>query len=100
MLAYVELEEGPRVMTNVVDCDPDTVHIGQAVEVTFHDTGQGSALPRFRPRPRRPPRRAQLVSWAMPTAGTSRASSAMSSTAAGEPLTTLTPVTPDSAQAT
>ena len=50
VLAYVELEEGPRVMTNIVDCDPDSVAIGQAVEVVFHDTGQGNALPRFRPR--------------------------------------------------
>jgi uncharacterized OB-fold protein len=49
VLAYVELEEGPRVMTNIVDCDPDTVHIGQSVTVVFHDTGQGNALPRFRP---------------------------------------------------
>ena len=49
VLAYVELEEGPRVMTNIVDCDPDTVRIGQPVEVVFHDTGQGTALPRFRP---------------------------------------------------
>ena len=50
VLAYVELEEGPRVMTNIVDCDPDSVSIGQQVEVVFHDTGQGTALPRFRPR--------------------------------------------------
>jgi uncharacterized OB-fold protein len=49
VLAYVELEEGPRLMTNIVECDPGSVHIGQAVEVVFHDTGQGSALPRFRP---------------------------------------------------
>jgi uncharacterized OB-fold protein len=49
VLAYVELEEGPRVMTNIVDCDPDSVQIGQQVEVVFHDTGQGTALPRFRP---------------------------------------------------
>ena len=49
VLAYVELEEGPRVMTNIVDCNPDTVKIGQQVEVVFHDTGQGAALPRFRP---------------------------------------------------
>lgn len=49
VLAYVELEEGPRMMTNIVDCDPDTVRIGQAVEVVFHDTGEGNALPRFRP---------------------------------------------------
>jgi uncharacterized protein len=51
VLAYVELEEGPRMLTNIVDCDPDTVTIGQNVEVVFHDTGQGNALPRFRPIP-------------------------------------------------
>lgn len=49
VLAYVELEEGPRILTNVVDCDPDTVQVGQAVDLVFHDTGQGSALPRFHP---------------------------------------------------
>ena len=49
VLAYVQLEEGPRVMTNIVDCDPDTVKIGQAVSAVFHDTGQGTALLRFRP---------------------------------------------------
>jgi len=49
VLAYVELEEGPRMMTNIVDCDPDSVRIGQKVELVFHDTGQGNALPRFRP---------------------------------------------------
>jgi uncharacterized OB-fold protein len=49
VLAYVELDEGPRVMTNIVDCDPDSVAIGQRVEVVFHDTGEGTALPRFRP---------------------------------------------------
>jgi len=47
--AYVELAEGPRVLTNVVGCDPETVHIGMAVEVVWHDTGEGSALYRFRP---------------------------------------------------
>ncbi|MFI0405852.1 Zn-ribbon domain-containing OB-fold protein [Actinomadura sp. 3N508] len=49
VLAYVELEEGPRVMTNIVDCDVTKVAIGDAVEVVFEDTGNGSALPRFRP---------------------------------------------------
>lgn len=49
VMAYVELAEGPRLLTNIVDCDPDTVHIGQAVTVVFHDTGEGTALPRFRP---------------------------------------------------
>lgn len=51
VVAYIELEEGPRVMSNVVDCDVDSIEIGDAVEVAFFDTGGGSALPRFRPAP-------------------------------------------------
>lgn len=49
VVAYVELEEGPRVLTNIVGCDPDTVSIGQAVRVVFCDTGGNSALYRFEP---------------------------------------------------
>jgi uncharacterized protein len=49
VLAYVELDEGVRVMTNIVDCDVDTLRIGQPVEVAFADTGEGNALVRFRP---------------------------------------------------
>ena len=49
VLAYVELDEGPRVLTNIVGCDPDEVAIGQPVRVVFSDTGEGSALYRFEP---------------------------------------------------
>jgi uncharacterized protein len=54
VLAYVELEEGPRVMTNIVAPDgrelgDGELAVGLPVEVVFHDTGEGSALPRFRP---------------------------------------------------
>lgn len=49
VLAYVELEEGPRMVTNIVVEDPDTLVVGQRVVVAFTDTGEGSALPRFRP---------------------------------------------------
>ena len=49
VLAYVELEEGPRVLTNIVDCDVESVAVGQTVEVVFHPTSNGAALPRFRP---------------------------------------------------
>ena len=49
VLAYVELEEGPRIMTNIVECDPDSVRVGQKVELVFHDTGHGTALARFKP---------------------------------------------------
>jgi uncharacterized OB-fold protein len=50
VLAYVELEEGPRIMTNIVGADDASLRVGQPVEVVFHDTGEGSALARFRPR--------------------------------------------------
>lgn len=49
VVAYVELDEGPRMMTNIVDTDPSSVEVGQRVRVVFHDTGEGSALPRFSP---------------------------------------------------
>jgi uncharacterized OB-fold protein len=48
-VAYVELDEGPRVLTNVVGCPPEDVRIGQRVRVVFDDTGEGSALYRFEP---------------------------------------------------
>jgi hypothetical protein len=51
VIAYVELEEGPRVLTNIVECEPEKVEVGMAVHVVFHDTGNGSALYRFRPDP-------------------------------------------------
>jgi uncharacterized OB-fold protein len=47
VIAYVELAEGPRVLTNIVGCAPDQVSIGLPVRVVFRDTGQGSALYRF-----------------------------------------------------
>ncbi|HEY6493002.1 MAG TPA: Zn-ribbon domain-containing OB-fold protein [Trebonia sp.] len=49
VLAYVELDEGPRVMTNVVEAAEADLAVGLPVEVVFHDTGEGTALPRFRP---------------------------------------------------
>lgn len=33
--AMVELDEGPRLMTNLVDCDPEDLTVGMAVEVDF-----------------------------------------------------------------
>ena len=49
VLAYVELDEGPRMMTNIVDCDPSVLVVDQEVEVVFHKTAVEMALPRFRP---------------------------------------------------
>ena len=49
VIAYVELEEGPRVLTNVVDVDPSSVEVGMAVTVRFDTTPEGKAIPRFVP---------------------------------------------------
>ncbi len=47
-LAYVTLDEGPRMMTNIVDCDLDSIGIGQRVAVVFKDI-EGIPTPMFRP---------------------------------------------------
>jgi len=53
VMAYVDLEEGVRVLTNIVNCDPDTVHIGMAVTAEFamqdRADGEAFAVPRFEP---------------------------------------------------
>ena len=48
--AIVDLDEGPRVMTNVVDCEPESVEVGMAVEVTFQTIDTQTTIPVFRPR--------------------------------------------------
>lgn len=53
VMAYVTLAEGPTMMTNIVECDPDALRIGDAVSVTFVATVGGYALPVFRPEPTR-----------------------------------------------
>jgi hypothetical protein len=40
---------GARMIVNVIDCDPDTVRIGDAVEVVFDKVTDTYAMPRFRP---------------------------------------------------
>ena len=47
--AIVDLEEGPRMMTNVVDCDVDALHIGMPLVVTFREEPQHYTVPVFRP---------------------------------------------------
>lgn len=41
-LAIVELDEGPRLLTNIVGTDPETVHVGQAVELAAAREHSGS----------------------------------------------------------
>lgn len=51
--AVIELDgtqgAGARLMANVIDCDPETVAIGDTVRVAFDQLSATLALPRFRP---------------------------------------------------
>jgi uncharacterized OB-fold protein len=49
VVAFVELDEGPRVMTNIVDAPVESIFVGQRVGVVFTPTEDGTALPRFHP---------------------------------------------------
>ena len=50
-IAVVELEEGPRMMSNIVECDqtPEALQIDMALEVTFLPLTDEIHLPVFRP---------------------------------------------------
>lgn len=45
----VELEEGCRIVSNLVGCPPDRVWIGMPVEVVFERQNDEITLPKFRP---------------------------------------------------
>jgi uncharacterized OB-fold protein len=45
----VELEEGPRMLSNLVDCKLADIKIGMPVEVVFEAASDEISLPKFRP---------------------------------------------------
>lgn len=50
VVAVIALEEGPHLMSSVINMTPDAVRIGQKVQVSFKDTGNGEVmLPVFGP---------------------------------------------------
>jgi uncharacterized OB-fold protein len=49
IIAMVELEEGPRMMTNIVGCKPKDVEVGMQVVATFDDVSPEITLVKFRP---------------------------------------------------
>lgn len=50
VVALVDLDEGARMMTNIVGCDPLSVTIGMPVAVTWEPLPDGRNLPLFAPR--------------------------------------------------
>ncbi len=47
--ASVELEEGPRILTNIVGCSPDEVRCDMPVKVIWEDITEEFSLPKFKP---------------------------------------------------
>lgn len=48
-IAYVTLEEGVTMMTNIVNCDLTQLRIGQPVRIVFTPTDGGPPVPCFAP---------------------------------------------------
>jgi uncharacterized OB-fold protein len=48
-IAYVTLAEGPRLLTNLVDCDPAALSVGQRVKLVFKPSEGEYPVPMFTP---------------------------------------------------
>ena len=51
VVAMIELDEGVRLLSQVIYCEPEEVFIGLRVSVTFEEARDGVVLPKFRPLP-------------------------------------------------
>ncbi|MGV0790683.1 Zn-ribbon domain-containing OB-fold protein [Mycolicibacterium sp. XJ1819] len=49
VVAMVDLEEGPRLMTRLVDCPVEQLHAGMHLQIAFRDGEDGFVVPVFRP---------------------------------------------------
>jgi len=49
VIALITLAEGPRMMSNVIGCDVESVKCGMAVEVVFERWSAEITIPKFRP---------------------------------------------------
>ena len=48
-IGLIELDEGVRMLANIVSVDPGAVSIGMPVKAVFEDRGEGLAVPQFVP---------------------------------------------------
>jgi len=49
VIAYVEIADRVKAMTNIVDCDPDSLRIGQRVKAVFRPSKTGQNILLFSP---------------------------------------------------
>ena len=52
-VGVIKLQEGPRMISNIVGCGLDEITIGMPVTVVFDDVSQGITLPKFEPKSER-----------------------------------------------
>jgi uncharacterized OB-fold protein len=50
VVALIDLDEGPRMMSNVVGCAPESISVGDSVDVQFEAWSSNHTLPVFRKR--------------------------------------------------
>lgn len=50
LAALIDLDEGVRVLSNLVDIDPGDITIGMPVTVDYRPTRQDGAVPVFKPK--------------------------------------------------
>ena len=48
VVALVDLDEGPRMMSSIVDCEPESVAVGAPVQVSFEAWSDEFSMPVFR----------------------------------------------------
>jgi uncharacterized protein len=48
VVALIELDEGPRLLSNLVGVSPDQVRCDMPVQVCFDDEAEGFSLPKFK----------------------------------------------------
>ncbi len=51
VVAMIELDEGVRLLSQIIYCEPEAVFIGLRVSVIFEEAREGVVLPKFRPLP-------------------------------------------------
>jgi uncharacterized OB-fold protein len=49
VVAWVDLDEGPRMITNIVQCPVESVQLGMKVSVVFEQASPQIWLPKFKP---------------------------------------------------
>jgi uncharacterized OB-fold protein len=48
VIALIKLQEGPTMMSSIIDCNPESVQSGMRVEVSFQDWTDEISMPMFR----------------------------------------------------